>query len=53
LINEAARLDFVGQTGTKNVFFEDAIKIKIVTVNSSPFLLNDWQEEERIRLKKP
>lgn len=48
LINEAARLDFVTKNGTESVFREDRIDIEIVTLNNSPFILDDWEEEERI-----
>jgi hypothetical protein len=32
----------------ENVFKEDKIEIEISTVNGSAFILDDWEEEERI-----
>jgi len=49
LTNKEARLDFISQNGTDNIFKEDKIDIEIITVNSSPFILDDWEEEERVR----
>jgi hypothetical protein len=38
----------VGKDREDNVFKEDKIELEICTVNGSPFILDDWEEEERI-----
>lgn len=35
------------------MFQEDRVDVEIETVNGSPFILDDWEEEDRIAAGRP
>lgn len=54
--NNRARLDLIdAKTGKhlNNIFKEDKIDFGIETVNPSPFILEPWEEEQRIIKNMP